>query len=87
MICLTLIGLTIGNVLKGQNVMRWSFVVNRFFNIYNHVYFGNAIAVIIAALAIGSNFVYYGRVLRGKWKDRNNTELAVEQAGTPEGES
>ena len=61
-IAATLVGLTIGNVLKGQNVMRLSFVVNRIFNIYNHVYFLNAIAVIIAALAIGSNGIYYLRM-------------------------
>jgi len=61
-IAATLVGLTIGNVLKGQNVMRLSFVVNRFFNIYNHIYFLNAIAVIIAALAIGSNGIYYFRM-------------------------
>jgi len=71
-ICLTLIGLTIGNVLKGQNVMRLSFVVNRVFNIYNHVFFGNAIAVIIAALAIGSNGIYYLRMLIA-WIKKMNT--------------
>jgi len=61
-IAATLVGLTIGNVLKGQNVMRLSFVVNRMFNIYNHVYFLNAIAVIIATLAIVSNGIYYLRM-------------------------
>jgi len=61
-IAATLVGLTIGNVLKGQNVMRLSFVVNRVFNIYNHIFFLNAIAVIIAALAIGSNGIYYVRM-------------------------
>jgi hypothetical protein len=62
-IAATLVGLTIGNVLHGQNVMRLSFVVNRMFNIYNHITFLNAIAVIIAALAIVSNGVYYFRRL------------------------
>ena len=61
-IAATLVGLTIGNVLNGQNVMRISFVINRMFNIYNHIYFLNAIAVIIAALAIGSNGIYYFRM-------------------------
>ena len=75
-IAFTLVGLTIGNVLKGQNVMRLSFVVNRMFNIYNHVYFLNAIAVIIAALAIGSNGIYYIRMFLA-WRRGENI-----QAGT-----
>jgi len=70
-IAATLIGLTIGNVLKGQNVMRLSFVVNRLFNIYNHIYFLNAIAVIIAGLAIGSNVIYYFRVFMA-WRRGEN---------------
>ena len=63
LICVTLVGLIIGNVLRGQNVMRLSFVANRVFNIFNHVHFNNPIAVIIAVLAIGSNGVYYLRLL------------------------
>jgi len=74
-IAATLVGLTIGNVLKGQNVMRLSFVVNRMFNIYNHVYFINAIAVIIAALAIGSNGLYYLRMLAA-WRKKKKEEAA-----------
>jgi hypothetical protein len=69
-IAATLVGLTIGNVLKGQNVMRLSFVVNRMFNIYNHVFFINAIAVIIAAMAIGSNGLYYLRLLLAWYRKR-----------------
>jgi len=76
-IAATLVGLTIGNVLKGQNVMRLSFVVNRMFNIYNHVYFLNAIAVIIAALAIGSNAVYYLRLL-AEWNRKRKGEVKTE---------
>ena len=63
LICVTLVGLIIGNVLRGQNVMRLSFVANRGFNIINHVAFNNPIAVIIAAMAIVSNGVYYVRML------------------------
>ena len=76
-IAATLVGLTIGNVLKGQNVMRLSFVVNRMFNIYNHVYFINAIAVIIAALAIGSNGLYYLRMLLAWRKKKKEEEAGV----------
>ena len=75
-IAATLVGLTIGNVLKGQNVMRLSFVVNRMFNIYNHIFFLNAIAVIIAALAIGSNGIYYLRLLAAWNKKRKQPETA-----------
>ena len=60
-ICLTLLGLIVGNVLPGQNVMRVSFMANRGFNIINHIYFNNAIGVIIATCAIVSNIVYYIR--------------------------
>ena len=88
-ICVTLIGLTIGNVLNGQNVMRLSFVVNRFFNIYNHVYFYNAIAVIIAALAIGSNGVYYIRLFVAKlrksdWDDGTKSKLVATEEEAPQ---
>ena len=62
-IMLTLLGLILGNILKGTNLMRVSFVLNRIFNIINHVYFLNLIAVIIATLSIGSNIVYYIRML------------------------
>ena len=79
-IAATLVGLTIGNVLKGQNVMRLSFVVNRIFNIYNHIYFLNAIAVIIAALAIGSNGIYYLRMFRYWLQNRNNPDALSFQA-------
>jgi len=60
-ICVTLIGLIIGNVQKGTDLMRVSFIANRSFNIINHLYFNNTIAVIIAIAAICSNIVYYIR--------------------------
>jgi len=60
-ICATLIGLIIGNILPGTLVMRCSFIGNRMFNIVNHIFFGNAIGVVIAAMAIGSNVLYYVR--------------------------
>jgi len=63
LICVTLVGLILGNVLRGQNVMRLSFVANRGFNIINHVAFDNPIAVIIASMAIVSNAIYYIRML------------------------
>ena len=62
MICITLIGLIIGNVISGTVLMRASFVANRTFNIINHWYFANVIAVIIACLTISSNIIYLGRV-------------------------
>jgi hypothetical protein len=61
LICLTLIGLIVGNILNGTNLMRVSFISNRVFNIVNHIYFSNLIAVIIAVCAIGSNLVFYLR--------------------------
>ena len=61
LICLTLIGLIIGNVISGTDLMRVSFILNRSFNIINHWYFVNIIAVIIACLTISSNFIYYFR--------------------------
>jgi len=64
MICLTLIGLIIGNIQKGTNLMRVSFAMNRVFNIVNHVWANNAIAVIIAMTAITSISVYYIRRLK-----------------------
>ena len=61
LICLTLIGLIVGNVISGTDLMRVSFIFNRTFNIINHWYFVNVIAVIIACLTISSNFIYYIR--------------------------
>ncbi|MCL2375400.1 MAG: YgjV family protein [Firmicutes bacterium] len=58
-ICTTLVGLIVGNILKGTNVMRISFIINRVFTIINHIYVGNLIGLIIAACAITSNIVYY----------------------------
>ena len=63
LICVTLLGLIVGNILKGTNLMRVSFVANRVFNIINHIYFANVIAVVIASLSIGSNIVFYIRQL------------------------
>jgi len=69
-ICVTLLGLIIGNVSKGTTLMRLSFVANRGFNIINHIYFNNIIAVIIAASAISSNVIFYIRELVGWMKRR-----------------
>jgi len=55
----TLVGLIVGNILKGTNVMRISFIINRVFTIINHLVVGNLIGMIIAVCAIISNFVYY----------------------------
>ncbi|MCL2560095.1 MAG: YgjV family protein [Turicibacter sp.] len=64
LICGTLIGLIIGNVLEGDtHCMRISFIFNRIFNIINHAYFFNVIAVIIACLTISSNLIFYLRQL------------------------
>ena len=71
LICVTLIGLIIGNVQKGTNLMRISFIANRSFNIINHLYFNNVIAVIIAIAAIGSNVVFYIRQFVAWYKERN----------------
>ncbi|MCL2527567.1 MAG: YgjV family protein [Defluviitaleaceae bacterium] len=79
-ICVTLIGLIIGNVTPGTHLMRISFVANRAFNIINHAFFGNAIAVIIACLTISSNIIFYVRQLVGWLKGRNKKE---EEAQTP----
>ena len=62
LICMTLIGLIVGNVISGTDLMRLSFVANRSFNIINHWYFANVIAVIIACLTISSNIIYYVRM-------------------------
>ena len=72
LICVTLVGLIVGNVLRGQNVMRLSFVANRGFNIINHVAFNNPIAVIIASMAIVSNGIYYLRMLINHLKGGEN---------------
>jgi hypothetical protein len=74
LICVTLLGLIVGNVLEGTNLMRVSFIANRVFNIINHIYFNNAIAVIIAVSAIGSNIVFYIRQLYAWQKNRSNTQ-------------
>ena len=63
MICITLIGLVIGNIQTGTDLMRVSFIANRVFNIINHIYFNNVVAVAIATSAIGSNIIYYIRML------------------------
>lgn len=87
LICVTLLGLILGNILKGTNLMRVSFIMNRVFNIINHLYFGNLVAVIVAVCAIVSGVLYYVRMLRthmrGKKKSCCNykicgTEAAVE---------
>ena len=77
LICTTLLGLIIGNILEGTNLMRVSFIANRVFNIINHVYFANVIAVIIAVAAIGSNIVFYIRQLVA-WKKERKKEKAEE---------
>jgi hypothetical protein len=76
LICITLIGLIIGNIQKGTNMMRLSYVANRFCNIVNHAYFANVIAVIIAVSAIVSNAVYYLRLLFEKMT-KNNAKRTV----------
>ena len=70
LICITLIGLVIGNVTSGTHLMRVSFIFNRAFNIINHWYFLNVIAVIIACLTISSNFIFYGRELARVIRER-----------------
>jgi len=75
-ICATLIGLIIGNILKGTNLMRISFIANRSFNIINHAYFYNVIAVIIAIAAIGSNLVFYLRQYLA-WKKEGKSKQAA----------
>jgi len=70
LICVTLLGLITGNVLEGTHLIRVSFVLNRVFNIINHIHFNNAIAVIIASLTISSNIIFYIRQLVA-WKKDN----------------
>jgi hypothetical protein len=70
LICLTLIGLIIGNVISGTDLMRVSFVANRVFNIINHWHFNNVIAVFIACMTISSNIIFYIRQLVGRLRKR-----------------
>ena len=78
LICLTLLGLIVGNILDGTNLMRCSFILNRVFNIINHIFFNNAVAVIIAVCAIGSNAIFYLRELVAWSKKRKMTEKTNE---------
>ncbi|MCL1842480.1 MAG: YgjV family protein [Defluviitaleaceae bacterium] len=79
LICGTLAGLVIGNVVSGTHIMRVSFVANRVFNIINHWYFSNIIAVFIACMTISSNIIFYVRQLVA-WKiRRNKARREVEQ--------
>ncbi|MCL2629925.1 MAG: YgjV family protein [Firmicutes bacterium] len=81
LICGTLLGLILGNVLAGTHLMRWSFVANRAFNIVNHVFFGNIIAVVIAGLSISSNLVFYLRQIIAYVKKRKNQPIT--ESGQP----
>jgi|GEM_PF-583827 len=92
-ICATLIGLIIGNILPGTLVMRLSFIGNRSFNIVNHLIFGNVIGVVIAATAIGSNLLFYVRMLQTHLKkrkvlangtDEERAKLAADEAAAAE---
>ena len=78
LICATLLGLIVGNILKGTNLMRCSFIANRAFNIINHAYFMNVIAVFIAFAAIGSNLVFYLREFIAWMKKRKSGEVVAE---------
>jgi len=87
-ICITLIGLIIGNVISGTDLMRVSFVANRVFNIINHWHFSNIIAVFIACMTISSNIIFYTRKLiswnsKRKAENRGNLETAAEQNEEP----
>jgi len=75
-ICITLLGLIAGNVVKGSNVMRISFIFNRSLNIINHLYFGNLISVVIASLSICSIALYYIRILIARHKMQKALMLA-----------
>lgn len=79
LITFTLAGLVIGNVITGTHLMRISFVANRAFNIINHWYFSNIIAVFIACMTISSNIIFYVRQLVG-WIRRRRKE---KQNGIP----
>jgi len=91
-ICLTLIGLIIGNVIKGTDLMRISFVANRTFNIINHWHFSNIIAVFIACMTISSNIIFYIRQLvswqkkRKAMKSEHKTEEESELQPTAQAE-
>ena len=75
LICITLIGLIVGNIQKGTDLMRVSFIANRVFNIINHVFFANVIAVIIAISAIASNIIYYIRMFFAWEKERKQIKV------------
>jgi hypothetical protein len=80
-ICLTLIGLVVGNVIAGTHLMRVSFVANRVFNIINHWYFSNIIAIFIACMTIFSNLLFYTRAFVGWIKSRRKQKFdSVEEA-------
>ena len=79
LIMVTLLGLILGNILKGTNLMRVSFMLNRVFNIISHVYFLNLIGVIIASMSIGSNIVYYSRMLVRRIKGTDEKSAADNQ--------
>jgi hypothetical protein len=79
LICVTLLGLIVGNVLKGTVLMRCSFMANRVFNIINHAHFNNLIAVVIAISAITSNVVYYIRQFFS-WRKKKKNQSAAEDA-------
>ena len=82
LICITLLGLIMGNILKGTNLMRISFIANRTFNIINHYAFNNLIAVIIALLSISSIIIFYIRLLvehMVKRKKEKNGELKSDE--------
>ena len=66
LICVTLLGLILGNILKGTNLMRISFVLNRVFNIISHVFFGNIFAIITDSVSILANIGFYARRLDEK---------------------
>ena len=74
LICSTLLGLIIGNILEGTKLMRWSFVANRVFNIINHAYFANVIAVVIAVAAILSNLLFFIRMAIEKARAKRRHE-------------
>jgi len=85
----TLIGLIVGNILKGTNVMRVSFIINRVFTIMNHLIVGNLIGMIIAVCAIISNFVYYIKLFIDIKKKRlkKNYFLGEDDATNDEGKN
>ena len=86
LICMTLIGLIVGNVISGTDLMRLSFVANRVFNIINHIYFGNLIAIVIASLSIGSNIVFYIRMLIASIRGKNSPPQVDTDEATADGE-